>query len=119
MVAGGRAHRLFRPVDPGLGERRAVPALQGCGEIDLAPFWMARRLLERIEVGEEAIHELRESFVTRRIVLPVERDQDRAHRDSIDALPFGNEVRIIVMRERRGDAFPWHRYRAPRTRACR
>src|SRR4051812_25584240 len=81
---------------PLLGAFEALPTRQNRRQIGLAPFRMARRLLEFGEPREEVLDELLDATVTIRALRPVERDQPRAHRHCLHLLPRRDETRIVV-----------------------
>src|SRR4029079_14616930 len=103
MIAlGGAGRGLGGAVDPVLRQRRAMPALERRREIHLAPFRMARRLEEGIEVREEAVDEFGDLLIADGVARPIERDEYGADLDGVDATAGRHQLRIIVVGERRG-----------------
>src|ERR1700736_4150033 len=55
--------RVAAEVEPDLRRLEPGPARERAGEIDLAPFWMARRLLELADLRKQRLDEIRHSPV--------------------------------------------------------
>ena len=71
------------------------PARNGCGQIDVLPFRVTRRLAKLVELREQCIDELLHAAISVSVLLPVERCEHGRHRDSIRRLSFRHQRRIL------------------------
>src|SRR5258708_33371771 len=98
----GSSRRAALIVQPGLRGVKPGPPRQCGAEVDLAPFHVARRLLEFCDFRKERLYKLLHTPIAISVGLgPIIGDENRTDRDRIHALTASNEVGIIVMIERR------------------
>src|SRR5216684_8010674 len=91
-------------IKPGLCRLEPAPTRQFSCEVDLTPFRVARRLPEFGDLGKECFDEPLNPPVAIGVglLLPIVCDEDRTDRNRINGLTCGNDVGVVVMRERGG-----------------
>src|SRR5262249_11843303 len=77
----------------------AGPARNGRRKIDVAPFWMPRRLAKLVPVGEKAFDESFGAPVPTVSFRPVENSEHPRNPDRVDGLSFRNQRRIFLIRK--------------------
>jgi hypothetical protein len=84
-----------------LGDRVTRPTRHRGGEIYIVRFRVERRLSQPIEAIEKVIDEPLDSPVSVALLRPIVHRQERRDADSTDRLAYRNQVRIVVVAERR------------------
>src|SRR5215831_368727 len=93
--------RIQVPVrrEPLLRCLETLPAFHGDRKIDLAPFWMIRRLSEFLDLWKERLDKPLNAAVAVGIFRPVEPDQSDLVGNGLDDLSGRNQVRIVIVSE--------------------
>src|SRR5215470_921897 len=96
-----RGRRIRVPVrrEPLLRCLETLPAFHGDRKIDLAPFWMIRRLSEFLDLWKERLDKPLNAAVAVGIFRPVEPDQNDLVGNGLDDLSGRNQVRIVIVSE--------------------
>src|SRR5216684_8096591 len=91
-----------RAIQPLLSGLKALQARDSCRQIDVLPFWVEAGRLQFVRPAEKFVDKTRDTKIARRAGTPVERSENRGHRNGGDPLAF-DKVRIIRRLKIRGE----------------